>query len=219
MALPTRLKIYKKAKDSIQQIKNLPGSQVNSMEKPYYTAKSFSVNNKTKPISDSIFQVIPTSLEVSSALSRARLVKGQLLNFTSQIRDRDYDMKVFETQWNKIFSNSLACIAMFLIGAPLGAIIKRGGLGIPVLVSILFFIIFYVLGILGEKWGNRGLMPVAAGVWMADFILFGIGFVFLRQARKDVRLFEADFYSVVWDKMKMWLEKRKITKLNAEKAL
>jgi lipopolysaccharide export system permease protein len=104
---------------------------------------------------------------------------------------------------------------MFLIGAPLGAIIKRGGLGVPVLISILFFIIFYVFGILGEKWGNRGVMPVSAGVWMADFILLGVGFIFLRQARQDVRLFEADFYLVIWDKIKIWLKKKKLMKVKA----
>jgi lipopolysaccharide export system permease protein len=88
-----------------------------------------------------------------------------------------------------------------------------------VLISILFFIIFYVIGILGEKWGNRGVLPVYAGVWMADFILLVVGLVFLRQARKDVRLFEADFYSVIWDKLKIWMENRKLMKVNIEKTL
>ncbi len=217
--LPVNLENYKRVRDSIQRTKYTAGVQPNSMEKPYYKAKNFELGSKTKPFSDSLFKLEPTAIEITSALSRVRLVKSQLLNFSSQIKDLDYNMKVFQTQWNKIFSNSLACIAMFLIGAPLGAIIKRGGLGIPVLISILFFIIFYVLGILGEKWGNRGTMPVAAGVWMADFILFGIGLIFLRQARQDVRLFEADFYSVIWDKVKMWLEKRKLLKVNVDKAL
>ncbi len=219
LKLPEALAQFKKRKDSIQRKLFNKGSQPFPSEKPHYTAKNFVLGAKIKPFSDSIFNTPVTGGEVTSALGRARLVKGQILNFIQQIKDREYDLKVFQTQWNKIFSNSLACIAMFLIGAPLGAIIKRGGLGVPVLVSILFFIIFYVLGILGEKWGNRGVMPVAAGVWMADFILFGIGFVFLRQARKDVRLFEADFYSVIWDKTKMWLVSKKIIKVTVEKPL
>ena len=219
LAIPKELGDFKKRKDSIDKAKFNKGSQPMPIEKPFYTEKSFTITPKTKPSSDSIFSTTSSASEINSALSRARLVKSQLLNYTSQIKDREYDMKVFETQWNKIFSNSFACIVMFLIGAPLGAIIKRGGLGVPVLISILFFIIFYVIGILGEKWGNRGALPVYAGVWMADFILLVVGLVFLRQARKDVRLFEADFYSVIWDKLKIWMENRKLMKVNIEKTL
>ncbi len=219
LALPKELAVYKMRKDSVDKAKFNKGSQPMPQERPFYTAKSFALTSKTKPTSDSVFSASLNGSEITSALSRARLVKSQLLNYTSQIKDQEYEIKVRETQWHKIFANSLACIAMFLIGAPLGAIIKRGGLGVPVLVSILFFIIFYVIGILGEKWGMRNVLPLPLGVWLADIILFGIGLIFLRQARKDVRLFEADFYSVIWDKLKMWLEKRKFIKVNVEKAL
>jgi lipopolysaccharide export system permease protein len=82
---------------------------------------------------------------------------------------------------------------MFLIGAPLGAIIKKGGLGMPVIISIFFFIIFYVLTILGEKWGREGLVIVPAGMWAANFILLPIGLFFLYQARNDSNLLEFDF--------------------------
>jgi lipopolysaccharide export system permease protein len=219
LRLPKALGVFKVKKDSLQKAKFTNGSQTVNPEKPFYTPKNFIVSVKTKSFSDSLFRAPAAAIEATSALSRARLVKSQLLNFNSQIKEIDSQFKIHQTQWNKIFSNSLACIVMFLIGAPLGAIIKRGGLGIPVLISILFFIVFYVLGILGEKWGNRGVMPVSAGVWMADFILLGIGFIFLRQARQDVRLFEADFYLVIWDKIKIWLEKKKLMKVNAENGL
>ena len=99
---------------------------------------------------------------------------------------------------------------MFMIGAPLGAIIKRGGLGVPVLASILFFIVYYLLSMLGEKWSKQGLIPVPMGIWTADAILFLVGLLFLRQARVDARLFDADFYNVVWDKTKNWLRAHKL---------
>jgi lipopolysaccharide export system permease protein len=98
---------------------------------------------------------------------------------------------------------------MFLIGAPLGAIIKRGGLGVPFLVSILFFIIYYLLSMQGEKFAKQGTISPIVGVWAADFILLVIGLLFLRQARVDARLFEADFYSVMLDKLKRWWIGRK----------
>jgi lipopolysaccharide export system permease protein len=97
---------------------------------------------------------------------------------------------------------------MFLIGAPLGAIIKKGGLGVPFLVSILFFIIYYLLTMTGEKWAKQGVIPVPVGVWTADVILFVIGLLFLRQARLDARFFEADFYLVQIDRFKRWLTQK-----------
>jgi lipopolysaccharide export system permease protein len=90
---------------------------------------------------------------------------------------------------------------MFLIGAPLGAIIKKGGLGIPVLMSIVFFIIFYVLTLMGEKWAKQDIISVPVGMWLANAVLMFIGLIFLRQARVDARLFDSDFYNVIWDKI------------------
>ena len=88
----------------------------------------------------------------------------------------------------------MACLIMFLIGAPLGAIIKKGGLGVPVLISIVFFIIFYILSILGEKWAKEGVVLIPYGMWAANLILLLVGLLFLRQARNDSRLFESDVY-------------------------
>jgi lipopolysaccharide export system permease protein len=69
-------------------------------------------------------------------------------------------------------------------------------------VSILFFIIYYVIGMQGEKLAKQHTISVIAGVWLADVVLFLIGLFFLKQARRDARLFEADFYSVMLDKVK-----------------
>jgi lipopolysaccharide export system permease protein len=92
---------------------------------------------------------------------------------------------------------------MFLIGAPLGAIIKKGGLGLPVLISILFFILFYMLTITGEKWAKEGVVDSLLGTIFSNLCLLPFGLFFLRQARKDARLFESDFY----DGLLKWLRK------------
>jgi lipopolysaccharide export system permease protein len=99
-------------------------------------------------------------------------------------------------------------MVMFLIGAPLGTIIKKGGLGFPVIISIFFYIFYYVASILSEKWAVAGFVNGTYSVWMADFILLPIGLFFLRQARVDARLFDNDYYSVVIDKFKQRLFKK-----------
>jgi lipopolysaccharide export system permease protein len=79
---------------------------------------------------------------------------------------------------------------------------------VPVLASIIFFILFYVLSLLGEKWAKAGTLSVPAGIWMANAILFSIGFLFLLQARRDARLFESDFYMVIFDRIRRRFSKK-----------
>jgi lipopolysaccharide export system permease protein len=157
---------------------------------------------------DSLFAATPSRLNIQSAVNNARHIKQNILNANAAAENFENEMIIFKIQWHKILASSLACVAMFLIGAPLGAIIKKGGLGMPFLVSILFFIVYYVITMQGEKLAKQGTVSPAVGVWMADFILFAIGMVFLRQARADARLFEADFYSVVMDKARRWFKAR-----------
>jgi lipopolysaccharide export system permease protein len=170
-----------------------------------------------KPLSDSVrrvkldsmFHAEPDASTIQNAANAARQVKNQVANANAAIGNYTKELRVFEIQWHIIIANSFACIAMFLIGAPLGAIIKRGGLGVPFLVSILFFIIYYVVTMQGQKLAKQETLSIIAGVWLADFILFLIGLFFLKQARADARLFEADFYHVVFDKVKQWVASRK----------
>lgn len=159
---------------------------------------------------DSVFALVPTQGIVQSATNMARQVKSQVLNSNAAIENYQKEKVIFEIQWHKIIANSFMCIAMFLIGAPLGAIIKRGGLGVPFLISILFFIIYYVLNMQGEKMAKQGLISPMVGIWAADVILLLIGFIFLRQARADARLFDSDAYRVFFDRARQWFRAKKL---------
>jgi lipopolysaccharide export system permease protein len=158
---------------------------------------------------DSLFAIEPNNYYLSHAANQARQVKQNVANANASRESYLKEYRVFEIQWHKILASSLACVAMFLIGAPLGAIIKKGGLGMPFLVSIFFFILYYVLTMQGEKLAKQGSVDVALGVWMPDMVLFIIGLLFLLQARADARLFEADFYHVMVDKVKSWMNRKK----------
>ncbi len=163
----------------------------------------------TQELADSLFQKDAEEKELQTALNLVRQTKSKVQSFNSRIDRLIYNKNVYDIQWHKILANSVACIIMFLIGAPLGAIIKRGGLGIPVLVSILFFIIYYVLTMTGEKYAKQDIIEPVYAIWSANFVLLPIGLIFLRQARNDARIFEADFYKVLLDKIKRWVNSRK----------
>lgn len=200
----------------LDRLKN--ASVASSLKSQVKKKKNEDASGKVKPINrDSVLQVVvdsvfiqdPTRQNYQSATNAARQVKTNIMNSNASAASFQKEMIIFQIQWHKILASSMACIAMFLIGAPLGAIIKKGGLGMPFLVSILFFIIYYVLTMQGEKLAKAGTLSPAIGVWMADFILFIIGLLFLRQAKADARLFEADFYNVVIDKVRRWFAARK----------
>ncbi|QHT65823.1 YjgP/YjgQ family permease [Rhodocytophaga rosea] len=150
---------------------------------------------------------------VNSAAAQARNVKNFAQSSLQQLDSAIKESRTFEVEKYKKFTQSLACFIMFLIGAPLGAIIKKGGLGVPVLVSIVFFIIFYVCSLLGEKWAREGIVMIPYGVWAANAILFVCGIFFLRQAKNDSRLFEADVYKVAFNRFR-----DKLLKMNRPKS-
>jgi lipopolysaccharide export system permease protein len=129
----------------------------------------------------------------SLAVNKARNVRSFTTANAEKIKLEFREANNFEIEIFRKYTQSTACLIMFLIGAPLGAIIKKGGLGMPVIISILFFIIFYVMTILGEKWGREGLVIVWAGMWAANFILLPVGLFFLYQARNDSNLLEFGF--------------------------
>lgn len=150
---------------------------------------------------DSLFAARPTLTVVQAATNRARDVKSRLQDTNTLMADYYTGLSVFRVQQQKIPAAAGACLVMFLIGAPLGAIIKRGGLGMPFLVSIFFFIVYTLLGMHGEDLAREGMLAVTPGVWGANIILLITGFTFLRLARNDGRLFEADFYNTLFTKM------------------
>ncbi len=203
---PEEIKQLKKKRDSIAQVKRASDPQTpvvtNSLPENTIKTDAIRISEKEKRASDSIYNSPYSLSEISSALNQVRMVKAQLLAHNSNIKSYELEHRAFDIQWHKILAQAIACIAMFLIGAPLGAIIKKGGLGVPVLMSILFFILFYVLSLMGEKWAKQAVFSVPMGMWLANTILVLIGLVFLKQARADARLFDSDFYNVFWDKLK-----------------
>ena len=121
------------------------------------------------------------------------------INLESKISD----LRKTDLEWHHKLTTSLAILVMFLIGAPLGAIIKKGGFGIPVVVAVSFFILMYILTQQGDKMAKEGKVLVQIGAWISNVILAAIGAYFMKIALQDSRLFESDFYKVLWDKIKL----------------
>ena len=135
---------------------------------------------------------------ITTALNNSRNLKNNFNIKKTQIDNYERDYRRYQIAWYQKYTQAFACFAMFLIGAPLGAIIKKGGLGMPVLISIIFFIVYYMLTITGEKWAKEGIADPLFGTWFSNLCLIPFGLFFVKQARKDARLFEPDFYVSIW---------------------
>ncbi|MES2519153.1 MAG: LptF/LptG family permease [Bacteroidota bacterium] len=123
-------------------------------------------------------------------------------------KEEDYDRT--DLEWHHKFTNAIAVFVMFLIGAPLGGIIKKGGFGLPVVVAIIFFILMYVMTQQGDKAAKESRVIVQVGAWISNTVLFLIGLYFLNKARNDSRLFESDVYAVYLNKAKEKFQNSKI---------
>lgn len=97
----------------------------------------------------------------------------------------------------------------FLIGAPLGAIIRKGGLGMPIVVSVIFFVIYYIITITGEKFVKDGAIPPFIGMWLSSFILFPLAIFLTYKSTNDSALMNADAYIIRYKKLMEYLKKAK----------
>jgi lipopolysaccharide export system permease protein len=97
-------------------------------------------------------------------------------------------------EWHRKFSLSVACMVLFLIGAPLGSIIRKGGLGLPLVFAVIFFVIFHLLNTFGEKFAKGAQLSPFMGMWLSVIVMLPIGFFLTYKAMQDSQLFNKEFY-------------------------
>ena len=107
----------------------------------------------------------------SIAINNMRTNKGRSSAAATQINIKRRDIIRMKIEWHRKYTFSLACFIMFLIGAPLGAIVKKGGLGMPVVISVIFFVLFWITSIVGEKMANEEVLLPVQGMWMSTVLL------------------------------------------------
>lgn len=195
--------------DAEELVEN-PQEDIQEQPKKIRRTDPLSEEEKAK-IDSVVFKKGYQSNALTMALNNARSLKNNFNIKKIQIENHQKEFRRYEIAWYQKYTQAFACFVMFLIGAPLGAIIKKGGLGMPVLVSIIFFIVYYMLTITGEKWAKEGVTDPFLGTWFSCLMLLPFGLFFLKQARKDARLFEPDFYIEWWKGVrKRFKEKRTV---------
>ena len=129
---------------------------------------------------------------------RINNLKNELKLKAKTVYNADKNIRRHQVEWFYKITMSLSCLVFFLIGAPLGAIIRKGGLGMPVIVSVFTFIVYYILDTSGTKLAREGEIPVWWGAWMSTSVLAPLGVFLTYQANKDSGVFNADLYKMAF---------------------
>lgn len=130
----------------------------------------------------------------SSAASRTANVQTDLSFKVFSMGGNDQYIRRHMIEWHKKITISLSCLLFFFIGAPLGGIIRKGGLGMPVIISVLIFIIYYIIDNTGYKMSRDGKWIIWMGMWTSTAILLSLGVFFTYKSNKDSVVLNADVY-------------------------
>ena len=156
---------------------------------------NFASNGSVNP--DSLFNSadkITKKSVVEIALRNARSTKQAIDNQAQVVASEDKKIISHTMEWHRKFTLSAACLIFFFIGAPLGAIIRKGGLGMPVVVSILFFIVYFVVDTFGVKMARERMWEIPYGMWLSSVLLMPIGVFLTYKSATDSTLLNADVY-------------------------
>ena len=143
-----------------------------------------------------------------SALNKARLGEDQVQNYKRESLRYLSHIRKIDIEAILKFTLSLSCLIFFFVGAPLGAIIRKGGLGTPVIISILFYLIYYIIDIIGRKLAKNGTLTPLEGTIISTLILLPIAVMLTRKSTQDSSLFNLDSYKEFFRRIGKWITKR-----------
>ena len=128
------------------------------------------------------------------SITKIAEMKNTLFFNSTEKEKKRLDIMYFKLEWQRKFAFSLACMVLFFIGAPLGSIIRKGGMGMPLIIAIIFFLIFHLLNMFGEKFVKTEVLSPFVGMWLAIIVLTPVGIFLTYKAMNDSQLFNKDLY-------------------------
>ena len=195
----------------------------NSLKRTTYNAKVAFNEEDLERIENTAVQNINADSVFNVATKKSKLIwKRSTLNKVKQmkvdyeINDKilhslDKDLNKHKITWWEKFTLSISCLIFFFIGAPLGAIVRKGGLGYPVIISVATFILYYIFNTSGYKMAREGEWNIWFGAWISTMVLAPLGIFFTYQANKDSTLFNSDAIGSFFRMLFGIAEKRNVT--------
>lgn len=179
---------YARSLKSYGYMQALRAGHRNSVQEP----DTFKINDLNQYLES---RALSEQLSVaSSAQSKAETIKNDYLFKAMTQGDEIANLRKHKMELNRKYTLSFACIIFLFIGAPLGAIIRKGGLGTPVVISVLLFIFYYIIDTFGSKMARQGIWEIWQGMWLSSAVLFPLGVFLTHKAINDSVIFNPDTY-------------------------
>ena len=140
--------------------------------------------------------------------NNVRNIKDDAYNYGNEFDTRQQVITKHQVVWHQKFKLSIACLLFFFIGAPLGAIIRKGGLGLPVVVSVIFFVFYHIVSMTGEKAAKTGEWDVIIGVWLSTIIILPIGLFLTYKATTDAPLLDSESWKKYFERFNIFKKKK-----------
>lgn len=183
------------------QAKGLLNSRIrilNYLDSPWKSKPSaIKYNSYAQSLPDSTLKIVL----MESYSNMTNLKASTDISAISYENDR-INLRLHLLAWHEKITMSIACLVLFLIGAPLGSIIRKGGIGLPLIFAVIFFVIFFLLNNFGRKFVKQDVMQPIAGMWMATFVLLPIGIFLTYKAMNDSQLFNMEYYNRLLKKIR-----------------
>ena len=181
----------------------------------------FDRNDSTLMAKESICRMNVDSIYKAATIKTKKMWKSDALRTVTSIKNTydinnkilhqlDKDLNKHKIYWWEKITLSLGCLVFLLIGAPLGSIVRKGGLGYPVIISVATFILYYIFETSGSKMAGEGVWKIWFGSWLSTFILLPLGLFFTYQANKDSGILKNDSINTFFKRLFVLSEKRYI---------
>jgi len=146
---------------------------------------------------------------VEKALRYARDAKENVIFYQREFKSNRQLITKHEVVWHQKFKLSIACLLFFFVGAPLGTIIRKGGLGMPLVMSVLIFVVYHIISMIGEKAAKTGEWDVVIGVWLSTLVILPLGLLLTWKATTDAPLLDAESWMRFFERLKFWDKTKK----------
>ncbi len=201
--------------DSLERSNNNFSRKIQSELQPYLNFNKYIDSGWAKlPVKKmtvtNFNQIIPDSMKASieeQAISYASSIKNSLQISSSDFDKQRKEMRLQLIEWHSKFTMAIAVLVLFMIGAPLGSIVRKGGIGTPVVFAVFFFVLFFLLNNFGKKFVQQDILKPVTGIWMATFILVPIGLFLTYKAMHDSQLLNKEFYFRIFRKVRALFRK------------
>ena len=131
---------------------------------------------------------------VDNAITSIGRTLSEVNGYKKTFKDKQRFLNVYDTEYHKRLAFSFACLVLFFIGAPLGSIIRKGGFGLPMILAIIIFVIYFFISTLGKKMAESSVITAMVGGWLATIITLPFGLLLMRRATQDKGIFSIDAF-------------------------